>query len=75
MPRPIKVGTREYHVAVHKLEGGEFTYTIVEVDMTAPAASRVRYESRHRFRTETEAYDGGSFDARRRARGKVPRFE
>ncbi|BBU30913.1 hypothetical protein AWB80_05888 [Caballeronia pedi] len=67
MSRMLKVGSHEFHVVVQPLAAGGFTYACVDVDLSGPNVSEIRYDSHLRFETEDEAYEGGSAHARRQA--------
>ena len=49
MSRMLKVGRREFHVVVQPLAAGGFTYACVEVDLSVPNVSEIRYDSHLRF--------------------------
>ncbi len=68
MPRLIRVGNHEYHVAVHPLQAGGFAFTVVDIDLTGPKVTEARHDSAVRFATEADAYSRGSAYARRRSR-------
>ncbi|SAK88485.1 hypothetical protein AWB83_04945 [Caballeronia ptereochthonis] len=68
MSRLMKIGNHEFHVVVQASGGGGFTYTVVDIDLTGPQITEIRYESHLCFETENDAYEGGSAHVRKRAR-------
>lgn len=64
---PIRVGDLEFQIAVEPLQGGGYTYAVVEVIHDGREVIEKRHHSALRFETEDGARAGGMMDARRRA--------
>lgn len=69
---PIHIGSFEFRVVVQPLIGGDFTFALIEIDRAGSAAKVIRYDSRLRFGSESDAFEGGC--AQIRIRAKEPGF-